>query len=130
MRKSWLPKSWLLGAVLAAATALAVGLAAKTGPSAAIGADHLDAPGLTPPGGDLRTDITDVYAFRAPNGNAVLVLNVNGLTAAGTEATFASSVPSVEKTDDVSYRLNVDNNGDAVADVVLEARFGRPNEAG
>ena len=41
--------------------------------------DHLDAPGLTPPGGDLRLDITDVYAFRSPKGKSVLVMNVNGL---------------------------------------------------
>ena len=123
-------KSWLLGAALAAAAALAAGLTAKTGPSAAVGADHLDAPGLTPPGGDVRTDITDLYAFRAANGNTVLVLNVNGLTPAGDEATFASQVPAVDRTDEITYRFNVDNDGDAVADVVLDARFGRPNAEG
>src|SRR5919106_1591373 len=123
-------KSWLVAASLVVLAALAAAVTSQTRPSAAVGADHLDAPGLTPPGGDRRTDITDIYAFRAPNGNTVLVMNVNGLTPAGTEASFASSVPAVEKTDDVTYRLNVDNNGDAVADVVLDARFGRPNEAG
>ena len=48
-----------------------------------IRADHLDAPGLTPPpGGDgIGTDLTDIYAFRSktnPN-NTVLIMNVNGL---------------------------------------------------
>jgi Domain of unknown function (DUF4331) len=130
MRKSWLQKSWLLGALVAAAAALAVGLAAKTGPSAAIGADHLDAPGLTPPGGDLRTDITDVYAFRARSGQTVLVLNVNGLTKAGTQAAFASSAPAVRRTKRVVYNLRVDNNGDARPDVTLAIRFGRPDARG
>jgi hypothetical protein len=109
---------------------LVAGTIARSGPSAAVGADHLDAPGLTPPGGDPRTDITDIYAFRAANGNSVLVLNVNGLTAAGSTAGFASNVPAVEQTDDVTYRFNVDGDGDAVADVVLDARFGRPNPEG
>jgi hypothetical protein len=123
-------KSWLVAASLVVVAALVAALTSQTRPSAAVGADHLDAPGLTPPGGDPRTDITDIYAFRAPNGNTVLVMNVNGLTAAGNQASFASSVPAVEGTDDVSYRLNVDNDGDAVADVVLEARLGRPNPEG
>lgn len=130
MRKSWLPKSWVIGAVLAAATALAVGLAAKTGPSAAVGADHLDAPGLTPPGGDVRTDITDLYAFRARSGKTVLVLNVNGFTKAGKQAAFASSAPSVRKTERVVYNLRVDNNGDARGDVTLAVTFGRPDARG
>src|ERR671919_472102 len=123
-------KSWLVAASLVVVAALAAAVTSQTRPSAAVSADHLDAPGLTPPGGDPRTDITDIYAFRAPNGNTVLVLNVNGLTPAGDQASFASGVPAVEGTDDVSYLLNVDNDGDAVADVLLEARFGRPNPEG
>ena len=58
-------------------------------------ADHVDAPGLMPPGGNLQLDITDVYAFRARNGNTVLAMNVNGLTAAGKRPVFASGVPTV-----------------------------------
>ena len=123
-------KSWLLGAVVAAAAGLAAVLTAQIGPSAAVGADHLDAPGLTPPGGDVRTDITDVYAFRAKSGNTVLVLNVNGLTKAGKQAAFASSAPVVKRTQRVTYSLRVDNNGDARPDVNLRVAFGRPNASG
>jgi hypothetical protein len=123
-------KSWLLAAVLVAVAALVAALGARTGPQPAVGADHLDAPNLTPPGGDTRTDLTDIYAFRAKNGKAVLVLDVNGLTKAGTKATFASSVPAVRSTQRVVYRLRVDNNGDARPDVTLAVRFGRPNSAG
>ena len=47
-------------------------------------ADHLDAPGLTSPMSDPRTDITDVYAFRKPgdSSKSILVLNVNPLAPA------------------------------------------------
>src|SRR5919106_5504535 len=112
-------KSWLVAASLVVLAALAAALTSQTRPSAAVGADHLDAPGLTPPGGDVRTDITDVYAFRAKSGNTVLVLNVNGLTKAGKQAAFASSAPAVKRTQRVTYSLRVDNNGDARPDVNL-----------
>lgn len=111
--------------------ALVVGLLVTrgSGPTTAGAADHLDAPGLTPPGGDLRTDLTDVYAFR--NGaNTVLVMNVNGLTAAGKQGLFARSAPSVAKTKAVSYYFRVDNNGDAVADHNIRIQFGKPRGAG
>src|ERR671931_586926 len=119
-----------------AATVLALGLAAGVavavggGPSQAGAADHLDAPGLTPPGGDVRLDLTDIYAFRASGGRTVLALNVNGFSKAGQQATFAAGVPSVAATKRVSYNLRVDNNGDAREDVVLRVTFGNPNKQG
>jgi hypothetical protein len=122
--------------VALAATVLAVGLTAGIaigvgdGPSGAGAADHLDAPGLTPPGGDLRLDLTDIYAFRAAGGRTALVLNVNGLTKAGQQATFATGVPSVAATRRVSYNFRIDNNGDARQDVVLAVTFGNPNQQG
>lgn len=119
-----------LAGLAAAALVAAAALTAVTGPGGAGAADHLDAPGLTPPGGDVRTDITDVYAFRAKSGRTVLVLNVNGLTKAGKQASFASSAPSVKRTERVTYNLRVDNNGDARADVVLGIGFGRPDARG
>ena len=112
-----------LGAALLVAAAL---LTSRSAPGAAGAADHLDAPGLTPPGGDLRADITDVYAFRAPSGRTVLVMNVNGLTKPGRQATFATGAPSVAATRRVSYNLRIDNNGDAREDVVLSLTFGTP----
>ncbi|MEN3310747.1 MAG: hypothetical protein V7645_76 [Actinomycetota bacterium] len=122
--------------VALAATVLALGLTAGVaiavggGPSGAGAADHLDAPGLTPPGGDVRLDLTDIYAFRAAGGRTALVLNVNGFSKAGQQATFATGVPSVAATERVSYNLHIDNNGDARDDIVLGVTFGNPNGQG
>ncbi len=90
-------------------------------------ADHLDAfdlgtmTGLHPPKpGDARTDITDIYAFQKPDdeadqegGKSILILNVNPLAPALADA-FAH---------DAVYRLNVDTNGDAVADRHFDISF-------
>jgi uncharacterized protein DUF4331 len=114
--------------VLVAATGAlaALLLMQRSGPAPARAADHLDAPGLTPPGGSIQTDITDVYAFRSPTHpqNSVLVLNVNGVLPG--DWTFARGIPGVGHTNPVSYNLNVDNDGDARADVRLRVRFGVP----
>jgi Domain of unknown function (DUF4331) len=111
-----------------AAAALAAVVGGGTGASSA--ADHVDAPGLTPPGGNLQLDLTDVYAFRARNGNTVLVQNVNGLTAPGKRPVFASGAPTVAKTNAVTYWFRVDNDGDAAADVNIAVTFGKANRAG
>jgi Domain of unknown function (DUF4331) len=119
-----------------AATIVALGIAAGVaiavggGPKGAVAADHLDAPGLTPPGGDVRLDLTDIYAFRTPSGRTALVMNVNGFSKPGQQATFATGVPSVEATKRVSYNFRVDNNGDAKEDVILRVTFGTPNKQG
>jgi Domain of unknown function (DUF4331) len=125
-------------AVLAAgAIVLAVLLVQKGGPPPAGAADHLDAPGLTPPGGSVQTDITDIYAFRSPTNpkNTVLALNVNGVASAGEAAPgpdrpFARAIPLVKTSSPVTYGLHVDNNGDAVTDVNIEVAFGRPRADG
>ncbi|HUG65905.1 MAG TPA: DUF4331 family protein [Gaiellaceae bacterium] len=113
--------------VLAAAALAAV---VTGGPALSAAADHVDAPGLTPPGGNLQLDITDVYAWRARNGKTVLAANVNGLTAPGANPVFASGAPSVAKTQAVTYWFKVDNNGDAVPDVNIAVRFGKPDGKG
>src|SRR5438132_4718863 len=118
-------------AVAAGALALAAILTQKAGPSSARAADHLDAPGLMPPGGSVQSDITDLYAFQSPSNPAdsVLVLNVNtGL--AGSNFTFGRGIPGVGNTRGVLYNLNIDNNGDAVTDVNLRVRFGKPADNG
>ena len=118
-------------AILAAglAAALAILLATQLGgPAQADAADHLDAPGLTPPGGDKRADITDVYAFQSltnPN-RTVLVMNVNPATAAGQAAYFGRSVPGVAANKRITYVFNIDNDGDAIADVRYRLAFGKP----
>ena len=124
-------KRAILAALAATALATAALAAVVTGgprPSAA--ADHVDAPGLTPPGGNFQLDLTDIYAWRTRSGSTVLALNVNGLTAPGKSPVFASGVPAVSKTKAVKYWLRVDNNGDAVSDVDLAISFGKPNNAG
>lgn len=119
-------------AVLVASALAAAALAAFVGggPGTSAAADHVDAPGLTPPGGNLQLDITDVYAFRARNGNTVLAMAVNGLTAPGKRPVFASGAPSVARTQAVTYWLRVDNDGDAVPDVRLGVSFSKPNANG
>ena len=122
-----------LAALVAAAVSIVLAMLFLRGgePAAARAADHLDAPGLTPPGGSVQTDITDLYAFQSPANpaNSVLVLNVNTGTA-GTNATFARGIPGVGGTRGVHYDLNIDNNGDAVTDVQLQLSFGRPDGDG
>src|SRR5205809_3073069 len=64
---------------------------------------------------DTRTDITDVYAFRKPgdSSKSILVLNVNPLAPA--LAPFFNS--------EAIYTINVDTDGDAVADRSFRIRF-------
>src|SRR5881409_3318350 len=94
-------------AVAAGAIALAAILTQRAGPSPARAADHLDAPGLSPPGGSVQSDITDVYAFQSPSNPAksVLVLNVN-TGPAGSNFTFARGIPAVGNTRGVLYNFN------------------------
>lgn len=129
----WLP-ALFLGA---AALVLAVLLVQKGGPRAASAADHLDAPGLTPPGGSVQTDITDVFAFRSPTNplNTVLALNVNGVAnasepAPGPDRPFAEAIPRVKSSSPVTYNFHVDNNSDAIPDVNIAVGFGKPRPDG
>lgn len=76
-----------------------------------ISADHIDAPAVQ--GGS--SDITDFYAFQGANtDNMVFVANVQGLLspAATSEASFDESV---------MIEFNIDNNGDFVEDLVIQA---------
>lgn len=76
-------------------------------------ADHLDSPGLMPPGGDVRIDITDVYAFQKPGdaSKSILIMNVNPLAQANAFR------------DDAIYELKVDTDGDSLADVAFKITF-------
>jgi len=79
-------------------------------------ADHLDEPGLSPPGGDPSIDITDVYAFKkSGQDKSILVMAVNPLTLAPTFNHRAL------------YQLEVDTNGDARADIAFNITFSRPH---
>jgi hypothetical protein len=117
---------------LAVTALVAAALAAVVtgGPATSAAADHVDAPGLTPPGGNLQLDITDVYAWRARNGKTVLAANVNGLAAPGQNPVFASGAPTVARTMAVTYWFRIDNDGDARPDVNLAVRFGKADDKG
>lgn len=76
-----------------------------------IAADHIDAPAVK--GG--TSDITDFYAFQAENtNNLVFVANVQGLL-----SPTATSGAKFEE--DVLIEINIDNTGDNVEDLVIQA---------
>src|SRR5687767_11783191 len=85
-------------------------------------ADHLDAPGLTPPGGDTRLDITDVYVFQSPSNpeNTVLIMNVNPLAGVLNDGTFRANAV---------YAFKIDSDGDAKEDVTFRIKFSQPDES-
>lgn len=106
------------------AVVLSVGLASRPVDAA----DHLDAPGLTPPGGTVDGatpyDITDVYAFQSPECDSctVIALGVNGLRAPGVKAAFAT---------DAVYEFKVDNDDkNAVENLAFRVKFGPADENG
>ncbi|MES2811636.1 MAG: DUF4331 family protein [Bacteroidota bacterium] len=76
-----------------------------------IAADHADAPSVT----GNANDITDVYAFQGQdNNNLVFVVNTQGLLSPGATA-------SVVFNENVLTEINIDNNGDNVEDLVIQA---------
>ncbi|MBC7849896.1 MAG: DUF4331 family protein [Chitinophagaceae bacterium] len=93
---------------------LAIGLASAGVITAGLlfAADHIDSPAVT----NQSTDITDVYVFRgADANNLVFVANTQGLLAPG--ATAAAKFD-----DNTVIEFNIDNNGDAVEDLVIQAK--------
>ena len=113
------------GPIVLALTALAMlvgGAAVRVG-----AADHLDAPSL----GSLSTgalkgdrDINDLYVFPTKSRHTVLVMTTNP----------AVNVPTIDPfglyATNVQYRLNVDNNGDAIQDVSFVTTFGKAESDG
>ena len=88
--------------------------------SSGYASDHLDAPALS---GKGELDVSDLYAFQSPGNadNTVLIMTVNP---------FAGSMSGVEfGTSDVEYQFQIDNDGDAMADVTYGATFS-PNGGG
>jgi hypothetical protein len=105
---------------LLSTAALPATLLATAGPGLpAVGADHLDAPGLTSPAGRPDADITDIYAFRGESPDrTVLVLNTGPASGA------------VDYGADVAYTMNIDRNGDARPDLAYVWRFSAGNGSG
>ena len=75
-------------------------------------ADHLDAPGLTSPGGDAQADINDLYVFGGAEGMTTIAATY--VPAAAADSSFGS---------DILYELKVDTDGDAVEDHSFEVTF-------
>lgn len=78
----------------------------------AIAADHIDAPVVQ--GG--TSDITDFYAFEGEDDdNIAFVANVQGLLGSGSDSQNASF------DENVLIEFNIDTNGDAIEDLVIQA---------
>jgi hypothetical protein len=85
----------------------------------ALAADHNEAPGTTM---DRIADLDDVYAWHTFDGKIVAIVTFGGVGGepAGPPAGYDA---------DVLYQIHVDNDGDAVSDIDILARFGQ-NSAG
>ena len=106
------------------AIAALIALIAALGMAPAVlrAADHLDAPGLTSPGGDPRFDINDLYVFEGRRqSDTVLAMTVNPI------ATGDSSFLEYKNG---AYSFRVDNNGDAVEDVTYSVTFSKSRRGG
>jgi hypothetical protein len=77
---------------------------------------HREAPEISK---DPVADSTDLYAFRSPDrpGYVTIISNYIPLQNPAGGPNF------FEFGDDVAYRINIDNNGDGVAEIVYEFRF-------
>jgi hypothetical protein len=111
-------RSQIAPAVVASALVLALGAV----PLLSFGADHLDAPGTMSPSGRNDGDINDVYVFEASNPSKTVI--------ATTTHPAAGAISPLEYATDIAYKIKVDRNGDAVADIVYRARFGPADDEG
>ena len=76
-----------------------------------IAADHIDAPAVA----GSKSDITDFYAFEGANtDNLVFAANVKGLLSPAETSTASFD-------ENVMIEFNIDNNGDAIEDLVIQA---------
>ena len=85
-----------------------------------IASDHLDAPLVNEDG---RLDINDSYIFQSPENinRSVLIMTVNPAAGVFSPTTFNPAG---------IYEFNIDNNGDALADVTLSLKFNEPDGRG
>jgi hypothetical protein len=111
----------------AALATLAVGLTAAAGLAAAvvgsrpdpgIASSHREAPLIAE---DPSADNTDLYAFRSPDEPNSVTIIANWIPGEDPAAgpNYFTFSPNAK------YKLNIDRNGDARADLVYEFRFGR-----
>jgi hypothetical protein len=76
--------------------------------------NHFTGLNLGPPLGDQRLDLCDLYAFQSPvdASRTVLILNANP----NADALHPEAI----------YRLNIDNDGDYLADIAISYLFSQP----
>ncbi len=89
---------------------------AFSGAGTALASSHREAPLIS---GDPKADATDLYAFRSTDNSNSVTLIANYLPfeePAGGPNFYAFD-------DNVRYEINIDNNGDAIADIVYQFRF-------
>jgi hypothetical protein len=79
-------------------------------------ADHGDAPNVA---GDQAADLGDTYAFLDPNDNTqvVLIMTFRGFIVPGEAVNFVTFDPNV------LYRFDIENTGDAKADLGIDVTF-------
>ena len=95
---------------------LAVSATMALAPIGVIASSHREAPLLT---GDPKADATDLYAFVSPDKADTVTLIANYVPFGN-----PPSGPNFDSFgDDVLYNINIDNNGDAVADITYEYKF-------
>jgi Domain of unknown function (DUF4331) len=78
---------------------------------------HFSAANLKSPGDDARLDLTDLFVFTAPDNpdRTVLIMDSNPFTKG--DAFHPDAV----------HRFNIDNDGDAIADVAFSFTFSEPD---
>ncbi|HEX3768897.1 MAG TPA: DUF4331 family protein, partial [Puia sp.] len=78
-----------------------------------LASDHIDAPAVK----NQTTDITDLYVFNGSDtNNLVFVANTQGLLAPSATAAAAFDPNTL-------IQFNIDNNGDNVEDLVIQAIY-------
>ena len=83
---------------------------------------HREAPEISK---DPVADSTDVYAFMSPDERGTVTLIANYIPLEGPDG----GPNFFEFADDVLYAINIDNNGDGIADIVYQFRFTTVNNA-
>lgn len=108
--------SAVLGVALAAAAGISFSAARQQTPATTDASSHREAPGIS---NDPTADTTDFYMWVSPDApNSVTFV----------QNTWPLANPTGGPNwflfgDDVNYAINIDNNGDAKADIVYEFRF-------
>ena len=118
-------RRWKRAASLGVAS---VAMAATIGTTGIVGganaADHLDAPGLTSPGGNGQLDVADLYAFQSPDNPdmTTLIMTVNPAAGVFSPTTFSRTA---------NYQFVIDSDRNGKSDGFMKVNFrSNPDENG